>query len=317
MTPKQERFDRNRLKPVSVRDVKHKVRVEQFGKSIPGGASADELLRSLPDILAARNLNRAIDAVVHANQEGAPVLLLFGAHVIKVGLAPALIPLIRDGIVSGIATNGAGAIHDWEIAWNGSTSENVSENLDAGIFGMAEETSAGIHGAIRAGLADDLGLGESLGRAIDGGAAPHRKHSFLSAAYETGTPFTVHVGIGTDIIHMHKDASGEDLGRASYNDFLTLVSLFEKLTDHSVLLHVGSAVILPEVSLKAVAMLRNAGSPPGDYLAVDFDMNSSYRPLKNVLSRPAGDGIHITGHHEIMLPLFVAGIYARLERYPG
>ncbi len=314
MTSKHERFDRKRIRPVPTADLNYKVKIDQFGRTASRGGSVDELLRSLPDILAAKDLVRAIDRVAAAHAAKSPVPLLFGAHVIKCGLAPCLIPLVRDGIVSSLSTNGAGAIHDYEIARFGATSENVRENLGEGKFGMGGETADGMHGAIREGMEDDLGLGEALGRALNEGKAPHREHSLLAAAWENGVPMTIHVAIGTDITHMHPSASGELIGEATYRDFLTLVAQFEGLTDSSVLLHVGSAVLLPEIVLKAVAMLRNAGSPPGNYLAVNFDMNRSYRPLQNVLSRPAGDGIDLTGHHEIMIPLFVAGLYEKIGR---
>lgn len=312
MRGRRDRFDRSRIRPVETGKLNHKVKVEQFGSPVARGASVAEFLDSLPDILAARELNRAIRRAAEARRAGAPIPLLFGAHVIKCGLAPVLVPLVRDRIVSSLSTNGAGAIHDYEIARFGATSEDVPENLGAGIFGMGAETADGMNEAIRRGLGEDLGLGDSLGRALVEGEAPHRKRSLLAASWEAGVPFTVHVAVGTDIVHMHPSASGGEIGEASYRDFLTLVAQFEELTDRSVLLHVGSAVVLPEVVLKAVAMLRNAGAPPGDYLAVNFDMNRSYRPLTNVLSRPAGEGIDLTGHHEIMIPLFVAGIYERL-----
>ncbi|MFH1277002.1 MAG: hypothetical protein ABIK65_01270 [Candidatus Eisenbacteria bacterium] len=309
---KHDRFDLNRIKPVPVSDVGHKVRVEQFGKTMKKGTSVEALLRGLPDLLAARDMNRAIDRIVAAKKSGAPVLFLFGAHVIKCGLAPVLIPLIRDGIVSGLATNGAGAIHDYEIARFGTTSENVAENLPKGIFGMSGETAEGINGALRDGLAEGLGFGESIGRALAEGKAAHKDVSLFAAAYEAGIPFTVHVALGTDIVHMHKSASGEATGEATMRDFLTFTALVEKLTGESVVLHAGSAVVLPEVLLKAVSMCRNAGSPPGEFLAVNCDMNRMYRPTQNVLRRPSGEGIDLAGHHEILLPLLVAGIYGRL-----
>lgn len=313
MPSRFDRFDTDRIRPVPVGELNHKVRLEQFGRPAPVGGTADDLLRSMPSLLAARNLNEAIDAVVEAKRKGAPVLLLFGAHVVKCGLAPCLIPLIRNGIVTGLATNGAGVIHDYEIARFGSTSENVPENLDAGRFGMGRETAEGINRIIREGLADDLGIGESLGRALTGEEAPHRDVSFLAAAYESGIPFTVHVAIGTDIIHMHPSVSGEETGRATMLDFRTFVAGVEKLQDESVVLHVGSAVILPEVFLKAVSMVRNAGGRPVDFLAVNFDMIRAYRPAQNVIGRPCGRGIDLTGHHEIMLPLLAAGIHERLN----
>lgn len=312
MPSKHDRFDRKRIKPVPVSEVGHKVRVDQFGRPAPKGGTVDDLLRSMPGILAARDLNRAVDRIVAAKRAGAPVLLLFGAHVIKCGLAPVLIPLVRDGIVSGLATNGAGVIHDYEIARFGTTSEDVPANLPKGLFGMSRETAAGIGGALREGLENGLGFGESIGRALVEEKAPHRDVSLFAAAYETGVPFTVHVAIGTDILHMHPNASGAEIGEATMRDFLTFAALVEKLEGASVVLHAGSAVILPEVLLKAVSMCQNAGSPPGAFLAVNCDMNRMYRPTQNVLRRPSGEGIDLAGHHEILLPLLVAAIYERL-----
>lgn len=312
MPSKHDRFDRSRLRPVPVSRVGHKVRVDQFGRALKKGASVDDLLRSLPNLLAARDLNRAVDRIAAAKRSGSPVLLLFGAHVIKCGLAPVLIPLVRDGIVSGLATNGAGAIHDYEIARFGSTSENVPENLPKGIFGMSRETAVGMNAALLEGLEDGLGFGESIGRALVEGKAPHREVSLFAAATEAGIPTTVHVALGTDIVHMHESASGEAIGEATMRDFLTFIALVEKLTDESVVLHAGSAVLLPEVLLKAVSMCQNAGSPPGAFLAVNCDMNRMYRPTQNVLRRPSGEGIDLAGHHEILLPLIVAAIYERL-----
>ena len=312
MPSRHDRFDINRIRPVPVSDVGHKVRAEQFARPPARGASVDDLLNGLPDILAARNLNRVIDRVAAAKKGGAPVLFLFGAHVLKCGLAPVLIGLIREGVIDGFATNGAGAIHDYEIARFGTTSENVPENLPKGIFGMAGETADGINGAVREGLGDGLGFGESIGRALVEGKAPHRDVSLFAAAYEAGLPVTVHVAIGTDIVHMHKSASGGAIGEATMADFLTFVAGVEKLTKKSVVFNAGSAVILPEVFLKAVSMLHNAGSPPGEFLAVNIDMNRMYRPTQNVLRRPSGEGIDLAGQHEILIPLLAAGILDRL-----
>jgi hypothetical protein len=312
MPSRHERFDPGRIRAVPVARVGHKVNVDRFGRPAGAGATVDGLLRSLPDLLAARDLNRAIDRVAAAARAKDPVLLLFGAHVVKCGLAPVLIPLIRDGIVRAIATNGAGAIHDYEIARFGSTSENVPENLLKGLFGMAEETAEGLNRIAREGADAGLGFGEAIGRALVLEEAPHRERSFFAAAHEAGIPATVHVALGTDIVHMHPSASGKAIGEATMNDFLSFVASVEKLTDRSVVLHAGSAVILPEVFLKAVAMLQSAGKPPGRFLAVNFDMNRSYRPTENVLRRPSGEGIDLAGHHEILLPLLVAGVYARI-----
>ncbi|MFH1680500.1 MAG: hypothetical protein ABIH26_07635 [Candidatus Eisenbacteria bacterium] len=312
MPPKHHRFDPKRIRPVPVSEVGHKVTVEQFGSPAGKSATVDDLLRSLPDILAARDLNRVIDRVVAARRVKDPVLLLFGAHVVKCGLAPVLIPLIKEGIVHALATNGAAAIHDWEIAMFGSTSENVPENLPKGTFGMAAETAEGMNRIVREGADEGIGIGEALGRALIREKAPHRARSLFAAAYEAEAPITVHVALGTDIVHMHPSADGAAIGKATMLDFLTFVAAVEKLTDRSVVLHAGSAVILPEVFLKAVAMLESAGARPGRFLAVNVDMNRGYRPTENVLRRPSGEGIHITGHHEILIPLLAAGIHSRL-----
>lgn len=311
MPSRNDRFDPKRIRPVPAARVGHKVRVEQFGTPVGKGASVDDLLRSLPDLLAGRDLNAAIDRVADAARAKEPVLFLFGAHVVKCGLAPVLVPLIRRGIFSALATNGAAAIHDYEIARFGSTSENVPENLPRGIFGMAEETAEGLNGAAREGAEEGIGFGEALGRAIVRAKAPHRERSIFAAAHESAVPISVHVALGTDIVHMHPSADGAAIGKATMLDFLSFVASVEKLTDRSVVLHAGSAVILPEVFLKAVAMLQSAGAAPGRFLAVNLDMNRGYRPTENVLRRPSGEGIQLTGHHEILLPLLAAGILAR------
>ncbi|MBM3319443.1 MAG: hypothetical protein FJY73_02065 [Candidatus Eisenbacteria bacterium] len=314
MPPRRDRFDRKRIRSVPVAGIGHKVRIEQFASPIEKDAAVGDLLRSLPDLLAARDLNRVIDRIVSAARAKDPVLFLFGAHVVKCGLAPVLIPLIREGIVTALATNGAAAIHDYEIARFGSTSENVPENLPKGIFGMARETAEGMNRAAREGAKEGIGLGEAVGRALVREKAPHRERSIFAAAYEACVPISVHVAVGTDIVHMHESADGAAIGEATMLDFLAFVASVETLTDRSVVLHAGSAVILPEVFLKAVAMVQSAGKPPAKFLAVDLDMNRAYRPTENVLRRPSGEGIHLTGHHEILIPLLAAGIRGRLGR---
>lgn len=314
MPPRRDRFDRKRIRSVPVAGIGHKVRIEQFASPIEKDAAVGDLLRSLPDLLAARDLNRVIDRIVSASRAKDPVLFLFGAHVVKCGLAPVLIPLIREGIVTALATNGAAAIHDYEIARFGSTSENVPENLPKGIFGMARETAEGMNRAAREGAKEGIGLGEAVGRALVREKAPHRERSIFAAAYEACVPISVHVAVGTDIVHMHESADGAAIGEATMLDFLAFVASVETLTDRSVVLHAGSAVILPEVFLKAVAMVQSAGKPPAKFLAVDLDMNRAYRPTENVLRRPSGEGIHLTGHHEILIPLLAAGIRGRLGR---
>jgi hypothetical protein len=278
--------------------------------------SVADLLTAMPRQLGAEALLKVIDAVVSANDKGKPVILAMGAHVIKCGLQPVLKSLIDAGIISAIAMNGAGPIHDYEISLIGETSEDVGKVLHEGHFGMAEETGRDINRALKKGVAQGIGYGEAVGRYIIDNKNPFREYSLLAACVEHGIPVTVHVALGTDIIHQHPEADGAVIGTASFTDFRLLTSVVADLGDGGVFINIGSAVILPEVFLKALSIAQNLGHRVERFTTANFDMQQHYRPLQNVVKRPtsgAGRGYTITGHHEIMLPLLAAGILDRVQ----
>ncbi|MCI0525813.1 MAG: hypothetical protein L0Y75_11165, partial [Acidobacteria bacterium] len=273
------------------------------------------LLDSLPRILAADTLRSIAAAIVEARSKNRAIIWGIGGHVIKTGLAPILIDLARRGFVTAIAMNGSGIIHDFEIAVAGWTSEDVDAALGSGAFGMAEETGRLINEAIKRGVVDDCGIGESIGGALVEMKPQYADHSILRAAYHSKIPVTVHVTIGTDIVHIHPQADGAAIGRASYRDFLLFASLVRELDGGGVYLNIGSAVTLPEVFLKAVTVVRNLGHPLADFTTANFDFIQHYRPMTNVVRRPVanglGSGFQITGHHELMIPLLAAAIINR------
>ncbi|KAF0220694.1 MAG: hypothetical protein FD174_1018 [Geobacteraceae bacterium] len=284
--------------------------------AIRAGMTVADLLAALPDQLASRALLDVIDAVVRARDRGKPVIMAMGAHVIKCGLQPVLLSLIDAGAVTAFAMNGAGSVHDYEISLIGETSEDVGAVLHAGQFGMAEETGRDISRALKAGVAEGMGYGEAVGRFIVDNRNPCREYSLLAACVERDIPVTVHVALGTDIIHQHPSADGAVIGAASYTDFKLLTSVVSELGDGGVYLNVGSAVILPEVFLKALSIAQNLGRHVDHFTTANFDMQQHYRPLQNVVKRPTAGksrGYTITGHHEIMLPLLAAGILDRLK----
>ncbi len=310
MSPKPIRIDRSKVKTVSARRRQSKVRTRDEAKPHKPGASFAQFLKSLPDQLGAADLRLAIDAIAKAHRRDRPILWGMGAHVIKVGLAPTLVDLMERGLVSGVMMNGAGCVHDLELAMMGQTSEDVAPALDDGTFGMARETALQLNRAIAAGAEDGIGMGEAVGREIRNGRYPHKKRSILARAHDLGIPVTIHVAIGTDIHHMHESADGAALGATSYRDFETLTGLVARL-DGGVLLNVGSAVILPEVFLKALALARNLGHSARRITTVNLDFIRHYRPSVNVVERPTrlgGRGISLVGHHEIMVPLLAAGL---------
>jgi deoxyhypusine synthase len=275
----------------------------------PGG-SFQRFLDGLPAILAAADLRAAIEATARARARKRTLLWGFGAHLIKVGLAPVMVDLMERGFVSALMMNGAGCVHDLELAMMGRTSEDVGPALDDGSFGMARETTERLNAAIAAGHRDGLGMGAAIAREIVGGRYPHRDRSVLATASRLGIPVTVHAAIGTDIHHMHAGADGAALGATSYRDFETLASLVATLED-GVLFNIGSAVILPEVFLKALSLARNLGYGVRRFTTVNLDFIRQYRPSVNVVERPTrlgGRGISLVGHHEIMLPLIAAGV---------
>jgi hypothetical protein len=300
-----------KLKTYPAGSRKSKVNVNAFARPGRKGGSFRQFYESLPNILAVKEFRTVVDAIVAARQRRKTVLWMCGAHVIKVGLNPLLIELLRRKIVTAIAMNGAGVIHDFELAFMGSTSEDVAAALADGSFGMAEETHSYLNKAIREGAAKRWGLGRSVGAMIVKRRLPFRNLSLLATCHELGIPATVHVAIGTDIIHQQSTADGAAIGRASLADFRKLVGVVATLGGGGVVGNLGSAVILPEVFLKAVSIARNLGHRVQDFTAFDFDMIRHYRPSENVLKRPTllgGKAVHITGHHELMIPLLVRAI---------
>ena len=288
---------------------KSKAHAADFATPYTGGGM-NEFLDSLPSILAAADFKAVVAAMKAAQQDGRAIIWGLGAHVIKTGLSPILIDLMERGFVSAIATNGAGIIHDFELALSGATSEDVDEALGPGRFGMAEETATVLNGAITDGVARGLGIGQAVGATLREMRPAHADLSIVAAAARLEIPITVHVAIGTDIIHMHPAASGAALGEGSLRDFRYFVSNVARL-ERGVYLNCGSAVILPEVFLKAVALARNRGVSLDGLTTVNLDFARLYRPQTNVVSRPVagtGKGYSLTGHHEIMIPLLAAAL---------
>ncbi|HEX8500349.1 MAG TPA: hypothetical protein VF659_07140 [Pyrinomonadaceae bacterium] len=287
-----------------------KVTVEDFARPFEEDASLRGFLSSLPNILAVQSIREVAARVRRARELGRPVVWGIGGHVVKTGLAPLVIDLMRRGFVTGLAANGSVLVHDAEVALVGSTSEDVDATLGAGAFGAADETGRLLNESARRGARDGVGLGEALGRMLVESEPKHGELSLLCAAYRARVPFTAHVAIGTDIAHFHPQADGAALGAATHTDFRLLSELVRRMSGGGVYLNVGSAVILPEVFLKCVTLVRNLGHPLEDFTTANFDFIQSYRPLTNVVRRPtsggAGRGFSVTGHHELTIPLLAA-----------
>jgi len=274
-------------------------------------------LDSLPDVLVARDFRAVIDALAAAAQRKRGVVAMLGGHVVKTGLAPLLIDLMRRGVITHLAMNGSAAIHDYEVARFGATSEDVAAGLRDGTFGMADETGREMNQAFVNGMRNSQGMGESLGRALD--AQPKLSNpelSLLLNAFRLGVPATVHAALGAEIIHQHPEANGAAIGDTSHRDFRRLAASLSQIDDGGVVLNLGSAVIMPEVFLKALTIARNLDAgKPRNFVTVDLDMQRHYRPRMNVVQRPTlegGKGYEITGHHEVMVPLLVWGLLDRL-----
>jgi hypothetical protein len=306
-----EEFDLSGVKTYPLASRKSKANAEDFAKPVARGATFQQWLDSLPAILGARDVRRVVQAIVDAKNAGAGIVWGIGAHVIKTGVSPLLVDLMHRGYVSALATNGAGIIHDFEIALSGSTSEDVDEALGPGRFGMAEETGRLLNLAIREAAEKRLGLGQAVGAFLAARNPPHADRSLTVTAHRLGIPLTAHVAVGTDIIHMHPDASGAAIGEASLRDFRYFTSCVARL-GAGVYLNCGSAVVLPEVFLKAVALARNQGVALDRLTTVNIDFLRHYRPQTNVVSRPVagtqGSGISLIGHHEILIPLIAAAV---------
>jgi hypothetical protein len=304
-----------RTVPVAVRP--NKVSASDFAHPPGEDRSFAAFLRALPDVLVARDFRLVVRAIAEAARRERGVVVMLGGHIVKTGLAPVLIELMRRGIVTHVAMNGSAAIHDYEVARFGATSEDVAAGLKDGTFGMAEETGREMNEAFIRGMAAGQGMGEALGRAL--AAAPsvaNPELSLLLAAHTLGIPLTVHAALGAEIIHQHPAASGAAIGDTSHRDFRRLAHSLTRLHDGGVVLNLGSAVIMPEVFLKALTIARNlGGGQPQNFTTVDLDMQRHYRPRMNVVQRPtlqSGKGYEITGHHEIMVPMLVWAVVEEL-----
>jgi hypothetical protein len=308
-----KKIDTSRIKTYSVKGRESKVRTGDFAKPHQKGASFKDFFSSLPNILASRNFKDVVAAIVQARKDKRPVMLGMGAHAIKVGLNPVIIGLMERGIITSLSLNGAGIIHDFELALIGRTSEDVDKEILTGAFGMAEETGSMLNQAIKS-AGPEEGIGAAVGRMIQNGDFPYKEQSLLAAGCRLGVPVTVHVAIGTDIIHMHPSFDGRATGEASHRDFLTFCSLVSDI-EGGVYINLGSAVLLPEIFLKAVTLCRNLGHSLHHFTTVNMDFVQHYRPSTNVVRRPTqsgGRGFALTGHHEIMLPLLAAAIIEEL-----
>jgi hypothetical protein len=304
-------FDLHGLRTYDLQSRPSKVFVEDLGRPLGAGASVADWVDSLPQQLGGKDLRRVRDHLCRARQDGRTVVAALGGHVIKTGCGPYLIDWVERGLVGAVVLNGAAAIHDLELAVAGKTSEDVAAQLPEGRFGMAREAADAFAVAARCGADNDQGLGRALGQYLDGLGCRHDDSSLLLAAYRAGIPCTVHVALGTDVVHMHPHVSGAALGEASLVDFRLLCTVVSGLA-HGVWLNLGSAVVLPETFLKAVAVVRNFGYDLEGLVTVNLDKEARYRTAVNVLDRPAAEGIQLTGHHELLLPLLHAAVACRL-----
>ena len=314
--------DLSAIRTVPVARRPNKVLASEFAHP-PGGSGGDEsfaaFLRALPDVLVARDFRAVVDAIVRAALNRRAVVVMLGGHVVKTGLAPLLLDLMRRGVVTHVAMNGSAAIHDYEVARFGATSEDVAAGLRDGTFGMADETGREMNEAFVAGMNAGQGMGEALGRALEARLdLSNPELSILLGAHRLGVPTTVHAAIGAEIIHQHPAANGAAIGDTSHRDFRRLAASLADLDGGGVVLNLGSAVIMPEVFLKALTIARNLDhGRPRDFVSVDLDMQRHYRPRMNVVQRPtldSGRGYEITGHHEIMVPLLAWAVVDRLGR---
>ena len=310
--------DLSRLRTVPIARRPSKVVAGEFAHPPSSDRSFRAFLEALPDILVARDFRRVVNAIVNATRAGRGVVLMLGGHVVKTGLSPVIIELMRRQVVTHLAMNGSAAIHDYEVARFGATSEDVAAGLRDGTFGMAEETGRGLNEAFIAGQREHRGMGEAVAVALSHETElAHPELSILLQAHTLGVPATVHAALGAEIIHQHPAADGAAIGDTSLRDFRRLAAALPSIQDGGVVLNVGSAVIMPEVFLKALTIARNLndGRPVG-FTTCDLDMQRHYRPRVNVVQRPtqgSGEGYEITGHHEIMVPLLAWAVIDALE----
>ena len=303
------------IRSYPLRERSSKVRTDDFAEPWKAGGDMSRWIGSLPRILAGDDIRKVVEGVVRAARSKKTVILAMGAHVIKVGLNPVIIDLMERGIISGLAMNGAGVIHDFELAVAGHTSEDVAARLGDGRFGMAEETGRLLNEAITEGAGKGYGIGRAVGEMLVRERFPFNRFSLVARAYEMDIPVTVHVAIGTDTIHFHPKADGASIGKASHTDFRTFAGLVSEM-EEGVFINLGSAVILPEVFLKALTLVRNLGHGVRKITTVNMDFIRGYRPMTNVVQRPTldgGEGYSLVGHHEIMFPLLAAAVIEGLE----
>jgi hypothetical protein len=304
-------IDLSQVKTYPVQQRHSKVHREEIAQPFRRGDFFETFYHSLPNILAAKDLRELVQHIINAKENGKPIIVMMGAHVIKVGLSPVLIDLMRKGFITCLAMNGAGVVHDAELALLGQTSEEVAEGLADGTFGMARETGEFINQAVVKGRAKELGFGEAVGEAIVAMQTEGARLSLLAIAHTLNLPATVHVAIGTDIIHQHPSADGAAYGELSFRDFKIFTAQVAKINEGGVVLNLGSNVLMPEVFLKALTIARNVAPPVNNFFTANFDMFNHYRPRVNVVQRPTmqgGKGYNFIGHHEIMIPLLAAAL---------
>ena len=310
--------DLSKVKTYPLRERKNKVKIADFASPAAEGRSVRDLLAAMPGILAGNHLRQLVGDIASAYAANKPVIAMMGGHVIKCGVSPVLISMMQRGILTGVAMNGAASIHDFEIAIIGETSEDVGTNIATGKFGMWEETGRLMNEAVK--IDRTSGMGLALGRKLIESKAPHLDASILASAARLDIPVTVHVAIGTDIIHQHPAADGAVIGEASFTDFRIFVSEVSELGHGGVLLNLGSAVVMPEVFLKTLSVARNLGHDVVEFTTANLDMIQHYRPGENVVKRPTntgGKGYAITGHHEIMIPLLAHAVMDEIAHRNG
>jgi hypothetical protein len=316
---KHKQIDLSKIKTISIHGRKSKVRVEDFAQVVEPADWFGQLHRAFPNLLAGKDFREVVDRILAAVRQKKPVIFMLGGHVMKCGLSGIIVDLMDRGIVSAVAINGAGAVHDVEIAMWGHTSEDVGSALAEGRFGMTAETADVINGAI-SGTAADQGFGECLGQHLSQMNPPYGKYSILAAGHRCSLPVTVHVALGTDVVHQHPSADGAAIGEMSLRDFKIFAQCVSRIDGGGVVLNFGSAVMLPEIFLKSLSLVRNIRGEVRGFTTVNFDMIHHYRPTMNLVLRPAqagGQGFQIMGHHEIMIPLLAGAIRFGLDKESG
>jgi hypothetical protein len=316
---KYQQIDLNKIERCSIQNRSRKTELQHFAKPLSENSGFSQYLDSLPACLKALDFKELLISIRKAREKKKPIIFMLGAHMIKCGLSPLMIDLMKNRFVTFLATHGAGVIHDIEISFWGKTSEEVEKNLADGSFGMSKETSDFFNGVSAYAFQNDLGLGEALGKKISESAAKFKKHSLFSNAYQLGIPATVHMAIGTDILNQHPGFNGAKVGHTSFTDFKILCNEVSKIKNGGVVINFGSAVILPEVFLKALSVARNIRGRIDNFTTANFDMIQHYRPNENVVKRPirsanSGKGYSFTGHHELMFPLLAWGLKSTLRK---